>query len=385
MSEGKNIFVGSSTEGRPVAEQMIANLKAAGLNPLPWFDFFKSDRAVLQELEYLTLRSQGAVLVATADDRVVVRANEQRQMRDNVLLEYGLFSGALGRAKCALLVPDEAAFRIPSDFLGVACLRHYQKFAIDEACAAVAASLALVLERPPPIESVQSRGRRLLGLIGWMRDELSNLGQGLNEGISGTKRRIEQHIAALSAFLREDIDWLGLRTEYNKLEAAVLTAVRDFPEKVSLNVEVARRTNRPARLSDEYEYESSFSGDIADRLIAGVPFDGMVRKALMPVFSFGLFSGKQTYKRWKAARKQLNVTGSYASNHRFDPSPTTAQAWAYGAAEAVELMRMIDQHFDKMARDLALLHSWSSMNMPNLNRNIAAFEKQLHEVLFAPL
>jgi predicted nucleotide-binding protein len=41
-------------------------------------------------------------------------------MRDTVLIEYGLFSGAIGRSKCGFLLPYEPEFRIPSDFLGEA-------------------------------------------------------------------------------------------------------------------------------------------------------------------------------------------------------------------------------------------------------------------------
>src|SRR5438128_2396033 len=106
----RQVFVGSSTEGKHLAEMVISQLDSAGLHPLPWFDFFKNQRPPIQELEQITLRAHGAVLVATSDDRAIIRNQEWTQARDNVLFEYGLFSGTLGRSKCAFLVPDEPEF-----------------------------------------------------------------------------------------------------------------------------------------------------------------------------------------------------------------------------------------------------------------------------------
>ena len=47
----RQVFVGSSTEGKHLAEIVIAQLDSVGLQPLPWFDVFKSQRPPIQELE----------------------------------------------------------------------------------------------------------------------------------------------------------------------------------------------------------------------------------------------------------------------------------------------------------------------------------------------
>jgi predicted nucleotide-binding protein len=110
----RQVFVGSSTEGKKIAELVISTLARAGLHPLPWFDFFKHERPPIQELERIALRAHAAVLVETSDDRALIRNQQWTQARDNVLYEYGLFSGTLGRSKCGLLVPDQSDFRIPT-------------------------------------------------------------------------------------------------------------------------------------------------------------------------------------------------------------------------------------------------------------------------------
>ncbi len=57
----RHVFVGSSTEGRAVAERVISELHEDALVPLPWYDFFKAGRPPLQELETLTGQADAAI------------------------------------------------------------------------------------------------------------------------------------------------------------------------------------------------------------------------------------------------------------------------------------------------------------------------------------
>lgn len=204
----KRVFVGSSTEGKRIAETVIAAVRNSGLSPLAWFDFFKSDRPPMQELEHLTLQADAAVLVATPDDRAIIRTRNWHQARDNVLFEYGLFAGALGRSKCGLLVPDRTDFRIPSDFLGVACFQLYTADRTQVAAATVAAAFAAAMSTPRT-ESIHSRSRRLLQLVGWIRDEALWLVQDWDS--ENGKHVISDRIIAVSAFIRDDVDSLAVR------------------------------------------------------------------------------------------------------------------------------------------------------------------------------
>ena len=60
-----------------------------------------------------------AVLVLGADDYVISRGRKTYAPRDNVLLELGLFIGALGRRRTFTLLPRAINVKKPSDMLGV--------------------------------------------------------------------------------------------------------------------------------------------------------------------------------------------------------------------------------------------------------------------------
>src|SRR5690606_18070246 len=55
------------------------------------------------------------------DDKSFIRDSEYNTVRDNVVLELGMFIGALGLEKCFILVPKsvETVFRLPTDLAGV--------------------------------------------------------------------------------------------------------------------------------------------------------------------------------------------------------------------------------------------------------------------------
>ena len=59
------------------------------------------------------------MFVATPDDEMAKRGGTSLVMRDNVLFEFGLFAGILGRRRVFLLVPDKPRIDIPTDLLGL--------------------------------------------------------------------------------------------------------------------------------------------------------------------------------------------------------------------------------------------------------------------------
>lgn len=76
-------------------------------------------------------------------------------------------------------------------------------------------------------ETLQSRSRRILCLIGWVRDETLRL----IEDWDGTQTRsvVSKRLKAVSSFLDQDIDALLLRTEYDNVERLVVDAIDSFP------------------------------------------------------------------------------------------------------------------------------------------------------------
>lgn len=110
------IFIGSSKEGQPIAEQVQSELSAVGECVL-WITHFDFGNSAYEDLvKKLSLFDYG-VLVATADDVTVSRGVEKPSPRDNVVFEFGLFAGRLGRQRAFLLA--ESGIKILSDLNGI--------------------------------------------------------------------------------------------------------------------------------------------------------------------------------------------------------------------------------------------------------------------------
>lgn len=112
------IFIGSSGDGLPVAEQVRTNLSSIG-DCLIWKDsgVWEPNRSTFDNLLHMTGYFDFGVFVATADDSTVTKGVTVMEPRDNVVLEMALFLGALGRDKSFLLV--ENGVKLPSDFKGI--------------------------------------------------------------------------------------------------------------------------------------------------------------------------------------------------------------------------------------------------------------------------
>jgi hypothetical protein len=91
-----------------------------------------------------------AVLVATPDDTTASRGETEASPRDNVVLEFGLFAGALGRERTYLLATGP--LRLPTDVLGLTRLQYRQR--ADGDLRAAVSDAALQVE-----ERVRSLGR----------------------------------------------------------------------------------------------------------------------------------------------------------------------------------------------------------------------------------
>ncbi len=101
------VFIGSSTEGARVAEALFACLKHS-TEPTLWsHELFRPGRYPLQELERQLQLHAFAVLVASPDDEVFKRGEKAAAMRDNLLIEFGMFAGAIGSERVFFVCPNE--------------------------------------------------------------------------------------------------------------------------------------------------------------------------------------------------------------------------------------------------------------------------------------
>ena len=121
MGSKVSVFIGSSMNGKPVVEKLLAwfTEHAGELAVTPWFDgtTFEPNRGILESLIRALRVHDFAILIATADDLANVRGQNIIQARDNVVFEFGLFMGKLGRARVFLAHADTMIG--PSDLTGV--------------------------------------------------------------------------------------------------------------------------------------------------------------------------------------------------------------------------------------------------------------------------
>ena len=80
---------------------------------------FQLSRSGLDSLISVLGRSDFGAFVFSPDDIVKMRSKEAAVIRDNVLLELGLFIGRLGKERCFVMVPENTELHIASDLIGM--------------------------------------------------------------------------------------------------------------------------------------------------------------------------------------------------------------------------------------------------------------------------
>jgi len=119
MSNKPVVFIGSSTEGLTVAQVIADGIDNA--ETVMWNrGVFGIGQGTIDALLKCARKCDFAILVATADDMVHVRKTTKYAPRDNVIFELGLFMGALGQNRTALVAcGDPDTLQIPTDLNGI--------------------------------------------------------------------------------------------------------------------------------------------------------------------------------------------------------------------------------------------------------------------------
>jgi predicted nucleotide-binding protein len=114
----RRIFVGSSTEGISQAHQICELLsKLENTECVLWKTVFEPGFLTFEALESMLLECNAAVFIVTADDEAIIRGKAVKIPRANIMLEFGLVAGRIGRRNIALCVYGDA--RLPSDLKGL--------------------------------------------------------------------------------------------------------------------------------------------------------------------------------------------------------------------------------------------------------------------------
>jgi len=116
----------SSTESGKTLRDVALLVEACGGKPLPWPEAFPVGQYPLESLIEASRKVDGALVLASADDRVIQRGKPVWTPRDNVLIEVGIFVSALSRTRVALVyaAPAEVQLQLPSDLNGLTYLRY---------------------------------------------------------------------------------------------------------------------------------------------------------------------------------------------------------------------------------------------------------------------
>lgn len=113
------MFIGSSAEGLSIAKALQINLQYEIDSTLWSQGVFGLGGTTLESLLTQAARADFATFVLSPDDVARIRRDELKAARDNVILELGLFAGALGARRVFFVVPSDKDFRVPTDLHGI--------------------------------------------------------------------------------------------------------------------------------------------------------------------------------------------------------------------------------------------------------------------------
>lgn len=114
-----SIFIGSSKEGLPIAEAIQLGLDQDCQVTIWSQGVFGLSRGTLETLAEAVNRFDYAILVLTPDDLTLSRDHISPSPRDNVLLELGMFIGAIGRRRSFIVHDRTKDLKLPSDLAGI--------------------------------------------------------------------------------------------------------------------------------------------------------------------------------------------------------------------------------------------------------------------------
>lgn len=118
------IFIGSSSEALDAARAInSALLKKPVVTKIWTKGIFEASKTTIEDLLRIAGDSDFAIIVLSPDDVYVSRGKKKSVPRDNAVFELGLFMGALGRERAFIVTPKDNDLKIPTDLLGVTCLR----------------------------------------------------------------------------------------------------------------------------------------------------------------------------------------------------------------------------------------------------------------------
>lgn len=139
------ILIGSSSEGLEVARAFKAALEPEMRASLWCDDFFTAGEYTLETLEARSRSFDGALVVGTSDDQLISRGMNYSAMRDNLLLEFGMFVAMFGRRRALLAIEGLGETKVASDLFGLTCIGFSRTEQVDEGIASAVVQIKRVV------------------------------------------------------------------------------------------------------------------------------------------------------------------------------------------------------------------------------------------------
>ena len=110
------LFVGSSDGSKRQAKVLIEGLKSATVEFLPWWDAFPAGRTLLEQLDAVKSKVDGALILFSPDAPATMKSKSVAIPNLNTVFELGYFYSHFGKEKVAMVKYGE--FFIPSNLNG---------------------------------------------------------------------------------------------------------------------------------------------------------------------------------------------------------------------------------------------------------------------------
>ncbi len=174
------VFIGSSAEAcdRGIVPRLANLLTRNDFHVLTWYDHdgFAPGEYTLDALLGIVKEVDLALFVFSKDDRLETRGQTEFVPRDNVLLEYGLFTSHLGRRRVAVIQEDGVKLPIDVNGMGVARFSGLDEPRRDATLEVAVNDLAKRwrgLDDPPPAGQFADAGLGFLNTVTACHDRLN--------------------------------------------------------------------------------------------------------------------------------------------------------------------------------------------------------------------
>jgi predicted nucleotide-binding protein len=110
------LFIGSSSAAKSQAKKFVDAFTSPTLQFIPWWESITPGQVLLDELDNIYRKANGAVLLFSPESETKIRNDKKQIPNLNVLFEFGYFLGAFERSSIAMVKYGD--FFLPSDFGG---------------------------------------------------------------------------------------------------------------------------------------------------------------------------------------------------------------------------------------------------------------------------